>query len=70
MERLLTAEDVRVMLNLKSVRTVYRHAQAGRIPCYRVGAAIRFKQDEILMALKGGQHAKKRDTERRSDPAR
>ena len=69
MERLLTAEDVRAMLNLKSVRTVYRHARAGEIPCYRRGTAIRFKQDEVLTALKGGQYAKKRNTERRSDPA-
>lgn len=35
-----------------NVRTVYRKAKDGTIPCYRIGRAMRFKKEEIETATK------------------
>ena len=67
--KLMTAEEVRSYLNLKSVRTVYRHVNDGTLPHYRIGTQIRFKQEEIDEAMKGGNNAKKGRTRSRSYPA-
>ena len=58
MERLMTAAQVADYAQL-NVQTIYRKVRSGDLPHYRIGTAIRFKQDEIEMALKGGQNAKK-----------
>lgn len=63
MERLLTAKQVAEVINV-STRTVYRRENAGDIPSYRVGTAIRFNLDEVMMAMKGGKHARKDETRR------
>ena len=45
-ERLMTLEEVAVYLRL-SVHTIYKMAQQGRIPAYKVGKLWRFKKEEI-----------------------
>ena len=51
------------------VQTIYRKVRSGEIPCYRIGNAIRFKLDEVEMAMKEGENAKKGRTRSRSIPA-
>jgi len=65
MNRLMTAAQVADYAQL-NVQTIYRKVRSGDLPHYRIGTAIRFKQDEIEMALKGGQNAKKGRTRSRS----
>ncbi|MBQ1296760.1 MAG: helix-turn-helix domain-containing protein [Clostridiales bacterium] len=48
------------------VQTIYRKAKSGEIPCYRIGRAIRFKLDEVEMAMKEEKNAKKGRTRSRS----
>ena len=62
----MTAEEVRRYINVKSVRTIYRKARSGELPCYRIGTAIRFKREEIDAAMKGGNYAGKDETRSRS----
>ena len=52
MERLMKAEDVRKYINVKSVKTIYRKAKNGELPCYRLGNQVRFKKSEIDEAMK------------------
>lgn len=42
-KQLYTAEEIRQILNLKSVQTVYRWGQQGKIPRIKVGALVRFE---------------------------
>ena len=42
----LTTKDVAKMLKI-SLITVYRLAEKGQIPCYRIGGLWRFKESEI-----------------------
>lgn len=51
------------------VQTIYRKARAGELPCYRSGRSIRFKLDEVLMAMKEEKNAKKGRTRSRSNLA-
>lgn len=37
-----------------SVRTIYRMKDRGELPYYQTGRCIRFKQEEVDEALKGG----------------
>lgn len=48
------------------VQTIYRKVKSGEIPCYRIGNAIRFKLDEVEMAMKEEKNAKKGRTRSRS----
>jgi len=45
-ERLMTLEEVADYLRL-SIHTVYKMAQQGRIPAYKVGKQWRFKKEII-----------------------
>lgn len=36
-------------------RTVALHAQNGTLPCYRIGAALRFDMAEVWAAVRGGK---------------
>jgi prophage regulatory protein len=48
METLLRAEDVRNRLGLKSVQTVYRWVQSGRLPPVVLSArVIRFRESDV-----------------------
>ena len=58
MNALMTAAQVASYAQV-NVRTVYRKAKGGELPCYRLGTAIRFKKEEVDMAMKGGKNAKK-----------
>ena len=51
------------------VQTIYRKVWSGELPCYRIGNAIRFKLDEVEMAMKEEKNAKKGRTRRRSNLA-
>lgn len=68
MNRLMTATEVAEYAHC-NVHTIYRKVRSGDLPHYRIGTAIRFKQDEIDLAMKGGHYAKNGNTERRSNSA-
>jgi len=40
-EHALTARDLAKLLNVSAV-TIFKHAKAGRIPCFKIGSAVRF----------------------------
>ena len=44
--KLISISDLSDLLNMKT-KTIYAKAEAGEIPCYRIGRLIRFKQEEI-----------------------
>lgn len=49
LDPLLTAPEVRAILNLRSVRTVYSLADQGVLPCIRVGKRmLRFHPQDLL----------------------
>lgn len=49
-ETLVDANDVARLLKV-SRSWVYQRAQAGQLPCYRIGGLLRFAPSEILAAL-------------------
>lgn len=49
-----------------SQETIYRKARIGEIPCYRLGSGVRFKLEEVEMAMRGGKDAKKGNTRGRN----
>jgi len=49
--KLLTISDVSNYLSIKQ-KTIYAKVEAEEIPCYRIGALIRFRLDEIDEWLK------------------
>lgn len=49
--RLLRLKDVCESLSL-SPSTLYRLAEAGKVPCYKIGGALRFKGAEVDAWLK------------------
>lgn len=49
-EPLWKVQDVARFLSM-SVSWVYKEAEAGRLPCVRIGAALRFRPDEIRAFL-------------------
>lgn len=46
LERLYTAEQVAQLFSLKK-KTIYGWAEQGRIPCYKIGKALRFRESEL-----------------------
>ncbi len=44
--RLLTARDVAVLLCVP-VSTVYELTRSGRLPCLRIGRAVRFSKEDL-----------------------
>jgi len=44
--RLLTAVDVSELLRVP-VSTVYELARSGRLPCLRIGRAVRFSREDL-----------------------
>lgn len=47
MERLLTAEEVAVVLGLPSVDSAYRYAREKVIPSVRIGRLVRFPESKL-----------------------
>lgn len=45
-DRILTARQVAEMLNM-SLSYVYKAAEAGIIPCFRIGASLRFSRRAV-----------------------
>ena len=46
LERLYTAEQVAELFSLKK-KTLYSWAEQGRIPCFKIGKALRFRESEL-----------------------
>ena len=67
MKRMMTAREVSEYTQIP-IRTIYNKTKSGDLPCYRIGRSIRYKVEEIDMAMKGGTYANKRETESRSIP--
>jgi|GEM_PF-2664337 len=51
-EPLWKVKDTARVLSM-SVSWVYKEAEAGRLPCVRIGAALRFRPDDIRAYLDG-----------------
>lgn len=49
-EPLWKVQDVALFLSM-STSWVYKEAEAGRLPCVRIGAALRFRPEEIRAFL-------------------
>lgn len=67
MQRMMTAREVSEYTQIP-IRTIYNKTKCGDLPCYRIGRSIRYKVEEIDMAMKGGTNANKSETESRSIP--
>ena len=63
-EKLLTAREVADKLGLK-ISTIYRWRWARRIPCVKVGAALRFRLSDIDRLIKEGFRPALREEGRR-----
>ncbi len=46
LERLYTTEQVAELFSLKK-KTIYGWAEQGRIPCFKIGKALRFRESEL-----------------------
>ena len=51
-EHALTASELGKILAVSPI-TLYKHAKAGRIPCFRIGTCIRFDPRAIARWLRG-----------------
>jgi excisionase family DNA binding protein len=49
--RAITAKELAHYLSLPKV-TVYKHARAGKIPCFRIGTVVRFDPHTIAAWLR------------------
>jgi excisionase family DNA binding protein len=49
--RALTAKELASMLNVSKI-TIFKHAKAGRIPCFRIGTCVRFDPRAIANWLR------------------
>ncbi len=67
MRRMMTAREVSEYTQIP-LQMIYRKTKSGDLPCYRIGRSIRYKVEEIEMAMKGGTYANKSETESRSIP--
>jgi excisionase family DNA binding protein len=64
---MMTAREVSEYTQIP-LQMIYRKTKSGDLPCYRIGRSIRYKVEEIDMAMKGGTNANKSETESRSIP--
>jgi len=51
---LMTVEDLARYLNV-STSKVYKDAEAGKLPCFRIGASLRFSRRQIVAMLNAQQ---------------
>lgn len=49
-EPLLTVREAAELLNISS-RTLYAHVETNRIPCLRIGRAVRFDREALIEFL-------------------
>jgi excisionase family DNA binding protein len=54
---LMDVSELATYLNL-STSKVYKDAEAGKIPCFRIGAALRFSRRQIVAWLNDQQDPK------------
>lgn len=54
MHKLLTAEEVKEILNLSHVDQVYRLVREGVLPAVRIGRLIRFDTEALAKWIKDG----------------
>ncbi|MGH2372166.1 MAG: helix-turn-helix domain-containing protein [bacterium] len=66
---ILTVQEVAAYLRLHAV-TVYRMAQNGELPAFRVGRRWRFRRDQIEQWVAGHQTANSMDAIHPNSPAR
>lgn len=50
MGKYLTVKEIAEELNV-APRTIIKWRQNGRIPCYKIGRAVRFNPDEVKAAI-------------------
>ena len=55
----LTIDEVADYLKMKTV-TIYKHAQDGKIPAFKVGSKWRFKKETIDRWIEAQENGKKR----------
>src|SRR5437773_1039943 len=54
-ERLLDVREAAEMLGLKSPRTLYKWAYAGRVPSVKIGRLLRFRLSELERLIAAGE---------------
>lgn len=55
-EKLMTAPELAQALGV-NVASVYRHAEARKYPCYKIGGVFRFRLSEVLAATRNDKAA-------------
>ena len=56
-DRLLDVAQAAAILGLKSPRTLYKWAYAGRIPSIRIGRLLRFRHADLAHLIANGERA-------------
>jgi excisionase family DNA binding protein len=54
-DRLLDVAEAAATLGLKSPRTLYKWAYAGRIPTVRIGRLLRFRRSDLARLIANGE---------------
>ncbi len=54
-DRLLDVHEAAALLSLKSPRTLYKWAYAGRIPSVKIGKLLRFRHSDIERLITAGE---------------
>jgi len=54
-DRLLDVQEAAVLLGLKSPRTLYKWAYAGRIPSVKIGKLLRFRLSDLERLIAAGE---------------
>src|SRR5438128_2664389 len=54
-DRLLDVREAAALLGLKSPRTLYKWAYAGRIPSVRIGKLLRFRRSDLERLIADGE---------------
>jgi len=54
-DRLLDVHEAAVLLGLKSPRTLYKWAYAGRLPSVKIGKLLRFRRSDLERLIAAGE---------------
>ncbi len=60
-ENVMTVRELANYLKMKPV-TIYKHAQTGRLPAFKVGATWRFKRETIDKWIADQEHMEERSS--------